>query len=77
MQVAQYLFQSPYTSSVQVGRLDPSSSQSQGTSETNTQAFVSSKTQPKAQEVVQTQTQEVQASVDTNSEPTRLLDVVA
>ncbi|MFK5938165.1 MAG: hypothetical protein QM497_07195 [Sulfurimonas sp.] len=75
MQVAQYLFQSPYTSSVQVGRLDPSSSQSQGTTETNVQAVVSSQTQPKAQEVAQTQTQEVQASADTNSEPTHVLDV--
>ena len=75
MQVAQYIFQSPYTSSVQVGRLDPSSSQNQGSSVTNTQAVVSSQTQPKAQEVAQTQ--EVQASTDTSSEPTRLLDVVA
>ena len=75
MQVAQYLFQSPYTSPVQVGRLDPSSSQDQGTSDANTQPIVSSKTQPKAKEVVQTQ--EVQVSVDTSTESTHLLDVVA
>jgi len=76
MQVAQYIFQSPYTSSVQVGRLDPSSSQDQSSSDTNTQAVVSSQTQPKAQEIAQTPTQEVQTSVDTNAEQTRLLDVV-
>ena len=77
MQVARYLFQSPYTSAVQVGRLDPSSSQSQSSSNTNTQAVVQDQTQQKAQEFAQTQTQEVKPSVDISAEPTRLLDVVA
>jgi len=76
MQVAQYLFQSPYTSSVQVGRLDPSSTQEQSSLDTNSQAIVSNKAQPEAKEIVQTQTQEVKPSVDTNAEPSRLLDVV-
>ena len=75
MQVAQYLFQSPYTSAVQVGRLDPNASQSQDTSQTSTQDFVSSKAQPKAKEV--TQTQGVKPSANTNSVSPRLLDVTA
>lgn len=73
MQVEKYLFQSPYTSSVQVGRLDPSSSQNQTASETSTQDFVKSKTEVKAQEVAQTQ--ESKPSVNVSSEPTHLLDV--
>jgi hypothetical protein len=75
MQVAQYLFQSPYTSSVQVGILEPSSSQNQGTVDTNAQSTLSSKAQ--AKEVTQTQTQAVQPSTDINTQATRLLDVVA
>jgi hypothetical protein len=78
MQVAQYLFQSPSSSPVQVGKLDTSSSQNQGSVDTNAQAVASSKTQPQAKEVAQVQTQKTQSAVDTTSvEPTRLLNVVA
>lgn len=35
MEVAQYLFQSPSSSSVQVGRLDPSSKQEESSSKTS------------------------------------------
>ena len=75
MQVAQYLFQSPYTSAVQVGRLDPSSSQS--SSDTNTQATVEDQTQQKAQEFTQTQKQAVKPSVSTNTPSTNILDITA
>jgi len=73
MQVAQYLFQSPYTSAVQVGRLDPSSSQSSS----NTQATVEDQTQQKAQEFTQTQKQAVKPSVSTNTPSTNILDITA
>lgn len=75
MQVAQYLFQSPYTSAVQVGRLEPSSSKS--SSDTNTQATVKDQTQEKAQEFAQTQKQTVKPSVSVNTTPTNILDVRA
>ena len=77
MQVAQYLFQSPYTSAVQVGRLEPSKSQSQNSSDTNTQATVKDQTQEKAQELAQTQKQTVKPSVSVNTTPTNILDVRA
>ena len=55
MQVAQYTFQSPSTSQVQVGRLDPSSVKAEKTS-----SLPSAVTNP-------TQTQVVKPTVSTNS----------
>jgi hypothetical protein len=71
MNVASYTFQSPYSSPVQVGRLDPSSTKE----ETNTsqKAPLTNETQQKAQNFASTQTQEVTPSV----EATPLLDVYA
>ena len=74
MQVARYLFQSPYTSPMQVGRLDPSSRQS--SSDTNTQAVVQDQTQQKAQKFAQTQIQKVQSNVSKSTKTISLLDVV-
>ena len=68
MQVAQYLFQSPSTSAVQVGRLDPSSvreGNSQSSSSLPKAAL--NETASKAQSFAQTQKQEVKPSVTANS----------
>ncbi|MDF1878079.1 hypothetical protein JHD46_00340 [Sulfurimonas sp. SAG-AH-194-C20] len=63
MQVAQYTFQSPSTSQVQVGRLDPSSVKE----EKSASAPASDQTQAKAQSFVATQVQEVKPTVNSNS----------
>ncbi|SFV66574.1 hypothetical protein MNB_SM-4-1217 [hydrothermal vent metagenome] len=63
MQVAQYTFQSPSTSQVQVGRLDPSSVKED-------QTLSSSVTNPalaEAQSFTATQVQEVKPTVTVNS----------
>ena len=54
MQVTQYIFQSPYSSAVQVGRLDTSSSQEQSSTTSNNPA-VTTQTQEKVQAVAQVQ----------------------
>ena len=74
MNVAQYLFQSPYSSAAQVGRLDTSSTEKQ--SSANAQSApetTQSEPQPKARpvEVVAAQ------AVEPAAAPSRLLDVVA
>lgn len=71
MNVASYTFQSPYSSPVQVGRLDPSSTK-QETSSSETPPTVDA-TQVKAQNFEATQVQEVTPEVE--SKP--LLDVYA
>lgn len=58
MQVAQYTYQSPSTSAVQVGRPDTSVKQEQSASSTN-------QTQEKAQSFVATQVKEVIPTVNT------------
>lgn len=69
MQVTQYLFQSPYSSPVQFGRVDPTSKDS---SQDNTQLLSSTnETANKAQAFKSTQTKEVAPTV------TGLLDVYA
>ena len=70
MNVAQYTFQSPSTSQVQVGRLDPSSVKEEKTqpAPTNTNA-----TQNEASAFASTQVSEVAPTVDSS----RLLDVYA
>ena len=76
MNVAQYTFQSPYSSSVQVGRLDPSSvkegdSASDATSEQG--APVVDETLSSAQSLEASQTSEVAPTVESS----QLLDVYA
>ena len=68
MQVAQYLFQSPSTSAVQVGRLDPSSVKEESSqSSASLPKAVTNETASKAQSFAQTQTQEVKPTVTANS----------
>ncbi len=71
MNVAQYTFQSPSASQVQVGRLDPSSVKTETTTQkapTNTNETVN-----EAQSFAATQVKEVTPTVDSE----RLLDVYA
>jgi len=70
MQVAQYTFQSPSPSQVQVGKLDTSAKQ-----EKESQSVVnnSNQTATKAQAFVATQTKDVTPTVNAN----QLLDVYA
>ena len=66
MQVAKYTFQSPSTTQVQVGRLDPSSVKE----ESNNNSLPKSVTNPTAQKAAsfaQTQTQDVKPTVKANS----------
>lgn len=64
MEIKQYLFQSPYSSQVQIGRPDPSVEQNQRTQE-QTQSLVSNtnQTAKEAQQFNSTQTKEVTPSV--------------
>ena len=77
MNVAQYTFQSPYSSSVQVGRLDPSSvkEEAEDTSSANSSqsAPVVNETQSSAKSFEATQTSEVAPAVESK----QLLDVYA
>jgi len=65
MQVAQYTFQSPSTSQVQVGRLDPSSVKVEKAS--SLPSAVTNKTQAKAELFSATQIQAVKPTVSANS----------
>ena len=68
MQVAQYLFQSPSTSAVQVGRLDPSSvKEASSQSSASLPKAAINETASKAESFAQTQTQEVKPTVTANS----------
>ena len=73
MNVAQYTFQSPYSSAVQVGRLDPSSVKEENTASTGSSqgAPVVNETLSSAQSFEATQTSEVTPTVSSNN----LLDV--
>ncbi|MEN8302925.1 MAG: hypothetical protein ABFQ64_02495 [Campylobacterota bacterium] len=76
MNVAQYTFQSPYSSPVQVGRLDPSSvKEEEGASATSSQqsAPVVNETLSSAQNFEATQVSEVTPTVSSSN----LLDVYA
>ena len=66
MQVAQYTFQSPSTSPVQVGRLDPSSLKKEETTSSLPKEVVN-QTASKAESFAATQTQEVTPTVTQNS----------
>jgi len=66
MKVAQYTFQSPYSSPVQVGRLDPNSVKDDS-SKNSTQTFnAPNETLQKAQSFESTQKKDVQTSVTQN-----------
>ena len=69
MQVAQYLFQSPSPSPVQVGRLDPSSVNQQSTSSSSQDLpkAVVNQTETKAQAFEISQKQDVKPTLDTNA----------
>jgi hypothetical protein len=64
MEIKQYLFQSPYSSQVQIGRLDPSVEQNQKTQE-QTQSLVNNtnQTAKEAQQFNSAQTKEVTPAV--------------
>jgi len=66
MQVAQYTFQSPYSSQVQIGRPDTTAKEEQSAPNTN-------ETQQKAKSFAATQVKKVTPTVNTN----QLLDVYA
>ncbi len=77
MNVAQYTFQSPYSSAVQVGRLDPSSVKEEGESRSSASssqgAPVVNETLSSAKSFEATQASEVTPTVESN----QLLDVYA
>ena len=66
MQVAQYTFQSPYPSPVQVGRLDPSSVKEDNAQNTNQSFNPTTQTELKAQSFEATQKQDVKPTVKSN-----------
>lgn len=66
MEVAQYTYQSPYTSPVQFGRANPSSQKEQN-SAAEQLPNTTNETVAKAQQFEASQTQEVKPSVVTNT----------
>lgn len=79
MQVNQYLFQSPSTSPVQVGRLDPASVEKETTANTNTSTANLATSTAKSQPVHSTQVESVQTAqvVEPTINSNQLLDVYA
>jgi len=74
MNVSSYIFQSPYSSQIQIGRLDPSTQkETSATRSGDSSLSVVNTTAQKAQTFEATQTKEVKASV----ESTQLLDIYA
>ena len=69
MDVTRYTFQSPYSSQVQIGKLDPSSVKQEDKSKQETTELESTKVEP----LKDTQKQDVQAVADSSV----LLDVYA
>ena len=67
MQVAQYTYQSPSTSAVQVGKLDPSSVKENATSTTSEPPKSTNETLAKTQSFQASQTKEVTPTVSENS----------
>ena len=72
MTVNQYLYQSPSSSSVQVGRLDPSTKKEDTSSQSSSSAPNTNETQQRAESFAATQTKEVTPTV---SADTQLLDI--
>ena len=75
MNVASYLYQSPSSSAVQVGRLDPSSAKEETSTVSSSSASLDTSTpvQKEAQSFVATQTNEVSPSVESE----HILDIYA
>ena len=73
MNVSRYIFQSPYSSQVQVGRPDPSVKQDSSSAVATQSAPVVNETLSSAQSFTATQTSEVTPTVSSNN----LLDVYA
>jgi len=73
MQVKQYIYQSPYTSPIQIGRVDPNAPKEDG-SATNADATLNkSQLQQEAQTFQEATKQDVEPSVTSN----QLLDIYA
>ena len=66
MQVAQYTFQSPYSSPVQVGRLDPSSVENDSSSKSSQTFNAPNETEQKAQSFERSEKESVKPSVTQN-----------
>lgn len=74
MEIQQYLFQSPYSSQVQIGRPDPSAAQNEQTQDqTNALVKSSDQTRQEAQNFQSSQTKEVEPQVSSS----KLLDTYA
>lgn len=74
MNVGSYIFQSPYSSSVQVGRPDPSVKKEDSSAQSGNSSFSAiNPTVQEAQTLQATQTQEVKPTV----ESAQLLDIYA
>ena len=67
MQVAQYTYQSPSTSAVQVGKLDPSSVKEENSKTSSELPASTNPTLAKAQEFQATQVNEVKPTITQNS----------
>lgn len=76
MNVGSYIFQSPYSSQVQVGRPDPNAKSENVSSESGNSFTAVNSTAQEAQTLKTTQVSEVKPTVD-STEPTQLLDVYA
>jgi hypothetical protein len=66
MQVAQYTFQSPYSSPIQVGRLDPSSLQDDSASKSSQTFNAPNETEQKAQDFSRSEQENATPSVTQN-----------
>lgn len=78
MQIAQYLYQSPSTSSVQVGRLDPSSKEdTTNNTSTSSQAQQTSVKAKTAGEILSGNTSNTVENVSPTVNSNQLLDVYA
>ena len=78
MNVQQYLFQSPYTNSVQVGRPDPSSKPEETTSNETSSAQVDTNvTKQQPEHPTQVESANTVSSVTPNVSSNQLLDVYA
>jgi hypothetical protein len=74
MNVAKYLFQSPYNSPVQVGRLDPSSKQDDSSVDASSQQFTQNSTKTQPEFKLDSATTETTQTTSTTNE-SQLLDL--
>jgi len=73
MQVKQYIYQSPYSSPVQMGRVDPNSVKDESTTKNSDTTFTQTQTQKEAQSFQSSAKEEVKPTVSSE----RTLDVYA